>query len=227
MWNLKETNYENSLLDYLHLSNGQLTAKIYPNLGGSLQQLTFKGVDIIDGILPDDTGPEDYRKTFKSSILFPFPNRVKDGTYSYGEHTYELSINDLHFNNAIHGLVHDQHFSYEIIENDSDKIILKLTYIADGSDIGFPFAYQLSLIYTFDRSGALELTFEVVNSGYQTFPFGIGWHPYFLSSDLSESRIAANFKDHFICPERMIPEEKEEARLEGHFLIGGFILSTL
>jgi aldose 1-epimerase len=87
-----------------------------------LQQLSFNGVDIIDGISPDESGLEEYRNTFKSSILFPFPNRVKDGKYDYGEHTYELSINDLHFNNAIHGLVHDQKFSYEIVENDSDKI---------------------------------------------------------------------------------------------------------
>jgi aldose 1-epimerase len=220
MWNLKETKNENSLLDYLHLSNGQLTAKIYPNLGGSLQQLSFKTVDVIDGINSDEMGLEEYRNTFKSSILFPFPNRVKDGKYAYGEHTYELSINDLHFNNAIHGLVHDRSFTWEIVENDSDKILLQLTYSADGSDAGFPFAYDLKLLYTFDRSGAFELRFEVINSGYQTFPFGIGWHPYFLSRDLGESRVSAKFKDHFICPERMIPEEKEEAQLEGQFRIG-------
>lgn len=211
---------ENILLDYLHLSNGQLTAKIYPNLGGSLQQLTFKGMDIIDGINADETGLEEYRNTFKSSILFPFPNRVKDGKYSYGERTYELSINDLHFNNAIHGLVHDKHFSYEILENDSNKIILKLSYIADGSDAGFPFAYNFDLVYTFDRSGTCTLRFEVFNSGYQTFPFGIGWHPYFLSRDLGKSRVTAKFKDHFICPERMIPEEKEQAQLNEQFLVG-------
>lgn len=220
MWNFKETKHENKLLEYLHLSNGELTAKIYPKLGGSLQQLTYRGVDIIDGIEPDESGLEVYRNTFKSAILFPFPNRVKDGIYSYGEHTYELVINDLHFNNAIHGLVHDQHFSYEILENNSDRIILKLIYKADGSNPGFPFAHDLNLIYSFDRSGACDLTFEVINSGYQTFPFGIGWHPYFLSGDLSESRISAKFKDHFVCPERMIPEEKEEANLDEPFTIG-------
>jgi len=219
MWNFKETKHQNSLLDYLQVSNGEMTAKIYPKLGGSLQQLTFKGVEIIDGIYPDETGLEDYRNTFKSSNLFPFPNRVKDGIYTYGEHTYELVINDLHFNNSIHGLVHDQHFSFELIENDSDKIILKLTYRADGSNPGFPFAYTLDLIYTFDRSGVITLKYDVVNSGYQTFPFGIGWHPYFMSSNLNESWIGAKFKDHFICPERMIPEEKEEAQLKNRFII--------
>ena len=220
MWNLKETKDKNTRLDHLHLSNGELSAKIYPNLGGSLQQLTYKGVDIIDGINSDESGLEEYRNTFRSSILFPFPNRVKDGKYAYGENTYELLINDLHFNNAIHGLVHDRHFSYEIVENDSDKIILELTYVADGSNKGFPFAYDLSLVYAFDRSGAFELKFKLVNSGYQTFPFGMGWHPYFKSSDLSQTRISAKFKDHFICPERMIPEEKEEAQLEEQFVVG-------
>ncbi len=220
MWKIKESKHENELLDFIQMSNGAIRAAIYPNLGGSLQELSLDQVKIIDGIRPDERGLQDYRNTYRSSILFPFPNRVKDGIYAYGGNRYKLGINDLAFNNAIHGLVHDKHFVPEVVENTQDRIRLKLTFSADGSDPGFPFAYELGLIYTLETSGVIKLTFDLHNTGFQTFPFGMGWHPYFFSSNLDKSRIAAAFKDHFICPERMIPDEKEEASLDSSFEIG-------
>ena len=220
MWKIKEFKHENKLLDSLQVSNGKVTATLFPNLGGSLQRWALDEIDIIDGISPTEDGLKDYQGTFKSSVLFPFPNRVQDGEYSYGDRKYNLKINDLAFHNAIHGLVHDKSFSYTVQENNSNSLIIRLESKSEGDDPGFPFAYSLNLIYTFESSGSMQLTFEVLNTGFQTFPFGLGWHPYFSSSDLTNSRIKATFKDHFLCPERMIPQEKEEAGLETDFSIG-------
>ncbi len=220
MWKFEQIKKPNRLLDHVHLSNGRISAKIYPNLGGSLQSLKLDQVEVINGIQPDEKGLQDYRNAFMSSILFPFPNRVKDGIYTYGGSSYKLNVNDLAFNNAIHGLVHDKEFSQEVVEHTNDRISLKLVYSSDGSEDGFPFAYDLALSYTFIESGEVVLKFEVLNTGYQTFPFGIGWHPYFRSSHLGTSRISSKFKDHFLCPERMIPEEKEKAEMDEQFAIG-------
>ena len=220
MWKFEHVKNKNRLLDHVHLYNGRISAKIYPNLGGSLQNLKFNEVEVIQGIEPDEKGLQDYRNAFMSSILFPFPNRVRDGIYTYGGSTYKLIVNDLAFNNAIHGLVHDKKFSQEVVGQSPDRISLKLVYSSDGSNEGFPFAYDLTLIYTFNESGEVTLKFEVLNTGYQTFPYGIGWHPYFRSSHLGTSRISSKFKDHFLCPERMIPEEKEKAEMEEQFAVG-------
>jgi aldose 1-epimerase len=219
MWKIDEIKNANSRLDCIHVANNRMSSRIYPNLGGSLQELIVEGTSVIDGIRSDESGLKDYNSTFKSSILFPFPNRVKDGIFGFGEHVYQLDINDLIFKNAIHGLVYDAEFDYEIFENSSGNLLVKLSLRKDGSEAGFPFSYDLDLIYTFDPSGNVSLGIEARNTGFQTFPFGIGWHPYFLSSDLDNSSISAKFEDHFLCPERMIPQEKEEAQLDPIFLI--------
>ena len=73
MWKFEQVKNPNRLLDHVHLSNDRMSAKIYPNLGGSLQSLKFDQVEVIDGIQPNEKGLKDYRSAFMSSILFPFP----------------------------------------------------------------------------------------------------------------------------------------------------------
>jgi aldose 1-epimerase len=220
MWKIREIRHENSSLDQLHVYSNRMSCRIYPNLGGSLQELIIDNLPVIDGIIPDEKGLEDYRNSFKSSLLFPFPNRVKDGAFDFGEKSYQLEINDNTFNHAIHGLVHDQSFTLHQEAGNPEKARVDLRYRAEGSHPGFPFAYELRLRYSFSNLGEVRLGFELINTGHQAFPFGLGWHPYFSSSNLSESWLSLEALDHFICPERMIPEEKEEAGLSPRFKIG-------
>lgn len=220
MWKIREIKHENSELNHFHVYSNRMSCRIFPNLGGSLQELVIDNVSIIDGVRPDEQGLQEYRKAFNSSILFPFPNRIKDGTYHFGERSYQLDINDTAFNNAIHGLVHDRPFALHKEVGNTETAALELRYRADGSHPGFPFAYELRLKYSFSNRGEARLGFEVINSGDQSFPFGLGWHPYFATSDLAESYLSMDALDHFICPERMIPDEKEAAGLEERFAIG-------
>jgi aldose 1-epimerase len=220
MWKIREIKQANALLDHIDLISDRMSCKVFPNLGGSLQQLTVDNIDVIDGITIDESGLEDYRNSFKSSILFPFPNRVKDGRYVYGEKTYQLDVNDTYFKNAIHGLVYDRSFTFHKELNNPEKARLELKYSAEGDHSGFPFAYELRLVYTFSNTGKLSLSFKVKNTGFQSFPFGLGWHPYFRSGNLSQSTLAFEAKDHFVCRERMIPEEKEEAGIDAKFALG-------
>ena len=34
-----------------------------------------------------------------------------------------------------------------------------------------------------------EITLKITNTGENTFPFGLGWHPYFLAENLAESEL--------------------------------------
>ena len=220
MWKIREIKHSNKLLDHIHLTSDRMSCKVFPNLGGSLQELTIDNIDIIDGITIDQKGLEDYQNSFKSSILFPFPNRIKDGEYSYGEQTYRLDRNDSFYDNAIHGLVYDRFFTFHKELSNTREAKLELNYSSDGTFPGFPFSFDLRLIYNFSNTGETSLTLEVENKGYQSFPFGMGWHPYFRSDNLAQSSLSLQAKDHFICRERMIPEEKEEAQVDEEFLLG-------
>jgi len=125
---IDKINNSNKLLEHVQISNKKLSAKIYPNLGGSIQELIVNGVNIIDGISNDDAGLHDYTNTYKSSILFPFPNRIEDGAYEYRGTTHQLLVNEVSVNNTIHGLVYNKEFKVTSMESDENRAIIELTY---------------------------------------------------------------------------------------------------
>lgn len=88
-------------------------------------------------------------------------------------------------NNALHGLVYNQCFNCreKIISNDKAGIIIDYNY--DGTNNGFPFKFKIEAHYTLSRN-ALSLKIKVKNTGSQSFPFTLGWHPYFYSEKLDD-----------------------------------------
>jgi aldose 1-epimerase len=72
--------------------------------------------------------------------LSPFPNRIRDGKYSFEGADYQLAINKANEQNAIHGLL--QSAAYQLdVQPDGAEMLLKLTCHYDGDAPSYPFAY--------------------------------------------------------------------------------------
>lgn len=211
--------HQNELLSHLHCHDEHVSVKIFPNLGGSLQEFNVNGEKIIDGISVDQDGLDDYANTYKSSVLFPFPNRIEDGKYSFEGNNYQLEVNEIPFNNAIHGLVYNQAFKVVYADVKNNEARIELVYEANGDLPGFPFPFLLKLIYKLSSDRQLKLGFEVSNTGNKTFPFGMGWHPYFRTDHLNQQVLSFASKDHFSVNDRMIPVDKKASELESSFTI--------
>ncbi|WP_298342824.1 aldose 1-epimerase [uncultured Algibacter sp.] len=164
-------------------SKKQLFGKIHLNDGASLQELTLGGHEIIK-----DLSPLSYETTYASSILFPFANRVKDGYYTFNEKKYQLETNHEEEQNALHGFVFNK--TFKKIKQDVSETFAEvvLEYIEENKSIGFPFTYSIQITYKFYKDN-LSLSLFVKNTDTNTFPFTIGWHPYFLSKNLHESSL--------------------------------------
>jgi aldose 1-epimerase len=158
-------------------------AKIQLNLGASLEELIIGNRHIII-----DMNGLAYTKTYASSILFPFANRIKDGRYEFNDKSYQFHINEKELNNALHGLVYNKEF--EVLETDvnEDFASVILCYNETKESDGFPYTYTIQLNYTLTQS-TLSLAVEIKNTDSQTFPFTLGWHPYFMSSDRYNSLV--------------------------------------
>jgi aldose 1-epimerase len=158
-------------------------AKIYVNLGASLQELKLNNKTVIE-----DLYPLKYSDTYASSILFPFANRIKDGTYSFNNKQYAFQINEKGNNNALHGLVFNK--TFQIIEQKTTEgfASIKLMFNEINESVGFPFTYSIQLEYIL-KEKALDIHVSVVNTDVKSFPFTIGWHPYFVSSNLYNSTL--------------------------------------
>src|SRR6185436_18543598 len=72
-----------------------------PQYGACLVELVFGGISILDGYETPEGLIENHWS--KSAFLFPFPNRLKDGKYSFEGKDYQFPINNASTGNAIHG----------------------------------------------------------------------------------------------------------------------------
>jgi len=63
----------------------------------------------------------------------------------------------------------------------------------------------------------LNLRFEVANQGNLPFPYGMGWHPYFSTEQLSTSTLSFPSKDFYTCNERSLPIKTIASPLSASF----------
>jgi aldose 1-epimerase len=192
-------NKENSS-NYLELKNSDNSsyAKIDLTLGGSLQDLILQNKTIISS---KNTLP--YEKSFASSILFPFTNRIENGEFIYNSKKHQLNKR-LDGYNAIHGLVYDKTFQFINQTSKDDVVSVSVGYHELSQTSGFPFKYAIILNYSLSKE-ALQLQVEVKNTDSISFPFTLGWHPYFASSDLNQTFLMMNSQKKLVVNERMIP----------------------
>ena len=200
---VQKITHKNPVLEHYHFSNIGFSCKVFPHLGGSIQELSFNDITVIKEIELDDAGIEKYKKVFNSAVLFPYPNRVENGHYSFEEEEFQLAVNEPLNQNSIHGLISDKVFHATEVATDGISMQYKHT-----TSPGFPFPFDFGIHYRFSEN-SVEVTFEAVNTGRKAFPFGMGWHPYFQLDDYEASGIYFSANKEFTVNEKMIPIDTE------------------
>jgi len=150
---------------------------IVPSAGANVLDIVFGRQGVLDGY----TTPADLEtgKWGKSSVLFPFPNRLDDGRYNWLDKTYQFPINNAATGNAIHGFVREEAFEveYVFLGHDSATIRCVLDYLGERPYYPFPFALEIEC--SIDDTNRFELSVELTNLHLDPIPAGFGWHPYF------------------------------------------------
>ncbi|WP_299312160.1 aldose 1-epimerase [uncultured Aquimarina sp.] len=213
---------------YLDIQNHDKSSKlrICPNEGGRIAHFIYNGLDVFP-----ETSFTVYKNRYAAAILFPFTNRIRDGKYTFKEKDYQLNCNELDKNNALHGLVYDKSFKLIDVKVTSEFASVSLKYKNDKQDKAFPFFYEIELVYTLNHTG-LNLKMNVINLGDSPFPFTIGWHPYFSSSNLDKSTIRFDSSIKYLTDDRNIivgklPFNKEKPiELKNLEIDDGFMLKT-
>ena len=109
--------------------------------------------------------------------LFPFPNRIQNGAYTFNGVDYKLPVNEPTRAHALHGLLHDQQFQYVKQHITKSGASISFEYAIKGGFKGFPFSFVFTVSYNLDNNGlGIEATVE--NKDRISFPVGYGWHPY-------------------------------------------------
>ncbi|HZO90222.1 MAG TPA: aldose 1-epimerase [Chthonomonadaceae bacterium] len=146
-------------------------------------------------------------------ILFPFPNRVENGTYTFEGRTYHMDKLlakgwDKGAGQAIHGLVGDKEWTVEEVSATEEGAVVRAFIQMDAiPDIyeQYPFSCRLTVTYRL-REGVLEMRTEVINTGQGALPMGFGIHPWFPVALRPGVRLTGD-------PVGIAPEQRAEAQV--------------
>jgi aldose 1-epimerase len=121
---------------------------------------------------------EDFRAkptSYGIPIMLPFPSRVRDGRFTFGEETFTVDP-------PRHGMVRDK--AWTVVETGSSDGGAWVTSRVDARDHAekilsqFPFPFVVDVTYGL-RGAVLDMVTVVTNVGDRPMPFGFGIHPYF------------------------------------------------
>ncbi len=204
MFELTQTPFGKNRLYTLHHPETGDGFSIVPGLGATLLELQCRGNNILDGY----QSPEELEagKWGKSAVLFPFPNRLKDGQYSWLGHDYSFPINNTDTGNAIHGFVRRETFEVTRIELTRENAELSCQFNYLGQHAWYPFPFSLEITFNMTDRSVFSVSFFLRNRHREAIPVGLGWHPYFrLAPTADEHRLQLPACAQVEIDARMIP----------------------
>ncbi|MGW1346304.1 aldose 1-epimerase family protein [Kribbella sp. NPDC002412] len=168
------------------------------SVGGGLRGLTYDGREVLLGY-----GEDEPARAGIGQHMFPWPNRITDGKYTFEGVDQQLYLTEPGRQNAIHGLT--RWANWERVDDGADPAVVEAGHRLHGQP-GYPHQLELRLRYQLGSDG-LTVTATATNAGVSDAPYGYGTHPY-LSVGRSIDECVLEFRAAEwleVSPERMTP----------------------
>lgn len=199
--------------DIIFIEHGKSKAEISLKNGASLTNLTLNKKVVVK----DFSDQLKYQESFASAVLFPFANRILNGEYEFQNKKYQSTLN-LNNKHAIHGFLYDKRFSLITKEENTENVVVTLRFCQEKREESFPFLFAVTLEYTLSSTD-LSLKVNIKNTDVNSFPFTIGWHPYFFVEDRKNSVLQLETVKEVTHNEEMIMTGVNDCKLPENFQI--------
>lgn len=155
--------------------DGGLLAEVLPDYGGMLTRLNYHGKDVI--FFDEDMLHKSNVLAGGCPVLFPFPSRTKNDTYTLNGKAYTMPF---------HGLVKCS--SFGVVETKKNSTTLYITNNEASQSENYPFDFRLEVTYTL-KNDTVEFLAAIANRSSEPMPHYFGWHHYFTASDKAEFQL--------------------------------------
>jgi aldose 1-epimerase len=149
---------------HVHHGDAQLAIALR---GGGPRRLVVGDWDVLDGY-PAGTVPHGRR----GGVLLPWPNRLRNGRWTWAGQELQLEVPSPESPNAMHGFMSWQPWTV-LAATDSTASVGAVVEARPG----YPFRLAAVVDYVL-AADRLEVTVRVRNLGSLPAPFGVGMHPY-------------------------------------------------
>jgi aldose 1-epimerase len=162
-------------------------------------------------------------------LLFPFPNRIRDGLFHWEEKLYEIprTAGRPH---PIHGFALDT--PWRVIEQDPRRVVgeWRLSRDAPTHRHHWPADCQIQVQYEL-QGPALRSKIRILNPDTQPLPWGFGTHAYFKlplssSSDLKHCLIEAPASEQWVLSDLIPTGERIPVPAEKDIRRGAYVQSA-
>jgi aldose 1-epimerase len=164
------------MTDIVVLENGHWQVGLLPTTGGSVAfGRVAVGGEWVDVLRPT---PEDSLADVWSTASFPlvpWSNRIRDGAFTWAGKDYQLRVNFAD-GTAIHGTGIE--FPWSVVAQTSTSVTLEF---ASRGVYGVNFPWPFTARFTYELNAErFTWAMEITNDAHETFPAGLGHHPYFV-----------------------------------------------
>ncbi|GAA0737249.1 aldose 1-epimerase family protein [Dactylosporangium roseum] len=138
-------------------------------VGGGVRSYTVDGEDVVAGFAEDERSIG-----FAGQVLAPWPNRIRDGRFSFDGEQHRLPLTEPERHNAIHGLVNWAR--WRLVDAAPDSVTVEHDLVPQP---GYPWPLRLRTTWSVSDAG-LRASHVVTNVGGTAVPFGLATHPYVI-----------------------------------------------
>jgi len=140
-------------------------------VGGGIRAYGVRDVPVLDGYGTDEICPGG-----AGAQLAPWPNRLRDGAYTFDGTDHQVPVTEVARMTALHGLVCWVRFEVTSRTTTDAEDAVELTHrIVQTS--GYPFDVVVTVRYALSDAG-LTVTTTATNDGAVRAPYGVGFHPW-------------------------------------------------
>jgi aldose 1-epimerase len=140
---------------------------VITEIGGGLREYRAGGIEYVDGYGEDELPPG-----CAGQVLAPWPNRIRDGNYTFGGQRQQLALTEPARHNAIHGLVN--WLPWRLVDAQEDRLTVATEVPPQP---GYPWPLLVRTHWSVAADG-LTVRHEAVNLAAEPIPFGLAAHPY-------------------------------------------------
>jgi aldose 1-epimerase len=173
---------------------------VVTEVGATLRCYTVDGVAIVDGFAESELCSDG-----RGQVLAPWPNRLGDGRYRYGERQGRAAWDEPQRRNAIHGLVRWIPWQRRAHAQNS----LTMACVLEPQP-AYPWRIALEVEYHLGRDG-LTVRSAAWNLEDVPAPFGMGFHPYLMvgTPSVDEARLRLDAARYLRSDDRGLPVGQE------------------
>jgi aldose 1-epimerase len=177
--------------------HGRGLTAIITEVGATLRELSWQGRPLVAGF-----GRHELPYAYQGAVLAPWPNRLADGRYRWGERELQVPLSEPERHNALHGMV--CFAPWQVVATAPESVTLSHRLWPQR---GYPFLLDLQARYHLSDEG-LTFTLTAVNAGDAPAPYGASFHPYLIAGgdrvdDWTVQVPAATYLT--VDPQRLLP----------------------